>query len=246
MKMMYQLGAPQVLFRWCQRLSLPLEVSCLLLFLMGLGWGFGYAPADYQQGDAFRIIYLHVPAAIGSMAVFTMMAIASAVYLIWRVKAAAWIAVSAAPAGALLTALALVTGAIWGKPMWGTWWVWDARLTSELILLFLYLGYMGLYSAFPHKARAYKICALFCIIAWVDIPIIHFSVEWWQTLHQGSTITRLKPTMTLDMLLPLVVMLMAFAFYVASFILQRLKAEIVMANLQTEWLKQWLKGEQNR
>lgn len=243
MKMMYQLGSPQVLFNWCQRLTKPLEWACMLLFIIGIAWGFGYAPADYQQGDAFRIIYVHVPAAIGSMALFTMMAISSAIYLIWRIKAAAWVAVSAAPVGAILTALALVTGAIWGKPMWGTWWVWDARLTSELILLFLYLGYIGLYSAFPQKARAYKICALFCIIAWVDIPIIHFSVEWWQTLHQGSTITRLKPTMTLDMLLPLLVMLMAFALYVVSFILQRLKTEIVMASLQTEWLQQWLKRE---
>lgn len=245
MRAFYKLGSPQTVFQICQRIVRPLEIVCLLLLVTGLVWGLWFAPADYQQGDAFRIIYVHVPAAIGSMALFTTMAICSAAFLIWRVKVAAWVAIAIAPVGAILTALALVTGAIWGKPMWGAWWVWDARLTSELILLFLYLGYIGLYSAFTQKAKAYKICALFAVIAWVDIPIIHYSVEWWQTLHQGSTITRLKPTMTTDMLLPLLCMMLAFALYAVCFILHRLKTEIVMTQLHTQWLQHWLKGQKD-
>lgn len=243
MRWIHQFGSPATLYRLCEQWTRPLEGLCLLVLSVGLVWGLFIAPSDYQQGDAFRIIYIHVPTAIGSMALFTTMAVMSMIYLVWRIKAAAWVATAVAPVGALYTALALITGAIWGKPMWGAWWVWDARLTSELILLFLYIGYIGLYSAFPNKAKAYKASAIFAIIAWVDVPIIHYSVQWWQTLHQGSTITRLKPTMSASMLWPLLCMLAAFALYAICFVMQRVKVEILHTQSHATWLQTRLREQ---
>ena len=156
--------------------------------------GLAIAPPDYQQGDAFRMIYVHVPSALLSLIVYTIMAVASAVALIWRIKVGHAVAAASAPIGASFTLLALVTGSLWGRPMWGTYWAWDPRLTSELILLFLYVGVMSLRSAFEDPARGDRAAALLAIVGVVNVPIVHFSVVWWNSLHQGATVVKLgKP-----------------------------------------------------
>src|SRR5271155_1156786 len=166
----------------------------VIAIVCGLIGGLGLAPPDYQQGDAFRIIYVHVPSAWLSLLGYTSMAIAAAVALIWRIKMGHAVAASTAPVGASFTLLALITGSLWGRPMWGTYWAWDPRLTSELILLFLYLGVMSLRPAFEDAARGDRAAALLAIVGLVNVPIIHYSVVWWNSLHQGATIVRLgKP-----------------------------------------------------
>lgn len=181
----------------------------LLLMIYGTYAGLFLAPPDYQQGDAFRIIYVHVPAAYLSMMAYGVMAIAAGIGLIWRMKLAHAVAAGAAPLGAWFTFLALATGSIWGRPMWGTWWEWgDPRLTSELILLFLYFGYMALRSAIDDTARADKASAVLALVGAVNIPIIHYSVEWWSSLHQGPTLIREGgPAIVAEMLYPLLAMI---------------------------------------
>ncbi len=170
--------------------------AAAILITAGTLGGLYLAPPDYQQGEGFRIIYVHVPSASMSMFVYVNMAIAAAAGLIWRIKLAHAVAAAAAPIGASFTFLALATGSIWAKPMWGTWWVWDARLTSELVLLFLYFGYMALRAAIDDDNRADRASALLAIIGLVNIPIIKYSVEWWNTLHQPATISKMgKPAM---------------------------------------------------
>ncbi len=199
--------------RLCARITPYLFFVMLSVIAIGLAWGLYFAPSDYQQGDAFRIIYVHVPSAFLSLMVYSCMAISAALFLIWRIKIADEIARASAPVGALFTFLALVTGSIWGKPMWGTWWIWDARLTSELILLFLFFGYMALRDALPQKIGALASSYL-AVIGMINIPIIHFSVIWWNTLHQGPTLSRLSlPTMDSRMLYPLLLMILGFMLY---------------------------------
>ena len=242
MRWIHSYGAPETVYNLCYRWVRFFELSSVVLLSIGIIGGLFLAPMDYQQQDAFRIIYIHVPAALGSMALFSALAIMSFIYLVWRIKVAAWLAQAIAPVGALYTALALITGAIWGKPMWGAWWVWDARLTSELILLFLYFGYMGLYSSFSNKTKGSKAAAIFAIIAWIDIPIIHYSVKWWQTLHQGSTLIKLKPSMSMSMLWPLIFMMLGFALYSVCIIMHRVKIEILHTQTHTSWLKKRLRA----
>jgi heme exporter protein C len=187
-------------------------VVCIILLLAGLYGGLVYAPPDYQQGDSFRIMYIHVPSAWMSLFIYMIMAGSGAVGLIWHIKVADVIARSSAPLGASFTFLTLVTGSIWGKPMWGTWWVWDARLTSELILLFLYLGYIALQSAFSDRRVAARAGAILALVGVINIPIIHYSVEWWSTLHQGPTVTKLSaPSIHISMLIPLLFMAVSHA-----------------------------------
>jgi len=201
-----------------------LTTVTICLFVLGLTWALYGAPADYQQGEAFRILYVHVPAAALSLMVYVVMALAAAVYSIWKVKLADSVALVSAPIGATFTALALITGAIWGKPMWGTGWIWDARLTSELILLLLYLGYIGLRGAIPQPARAAQASGILAWIGLVDIPIIHYSVTWWHTLHQGPTLFQLhKPSIAAGMLYPLLVLLLAFFMYYLTLLTCRLR-----------------------
>ncbi len=180
-------------------------------FFVGLLWGLCFAPADYQQGDAFRIIYVHVPAAMISMMSYAILACCGAVILIFQIPLAGLMIPAIAPVGAAFTTIALATGAIWGKPMWGTWWVWDARLTSELILLFLFIGVNALYHLFSDKKQAIKAAGLLAVVGVINLPIIHFSVEWWNTLHQGSTLFRWSgPSIVKEMLWPLLTMLFSF------------------------------------
>ncbi len=196
-----------------------------------------YAPPDYQQGDSFRIIYVHVPSAWMSLFVYMVMAVAGAIGLIWHIKLAEITSISSAPIGASFTFLALVTGSLWGKPMWGTWWVWDARLTSELLLLFLYLGVIGLYNAIEDKRIATRATAILAIVGVVNIPIIHYSVEWWNTLHQGATITKFdKPSIHISMLIPLLLMALGFKFFYVIVLLMRSRCELLFRERNSKWV----------
>jgi len=229
---LYRLASPSYFYQQSGRLLPWLAILTLLLFTTGLVWGLAFAPADYQQGNGFRIMYVHVPAAVFSMGVYVAMAIAGGIGLIWRIKVAAMVARSCAPIGAAFTFLALATGSLWGKPMWGAWWVWDARLTSELILLFLYLGYMALQEAIEERDTADRASAVLALVGLINIPIIHYSVEWWYTLHQGATILKLgKPSIAPAMLWPLLVMLAAYGLLALLVVLLRTRNEVLERKL---------------
>ena len=218
---------------------LPWLISAFsICFLYGLIAGLFFAPADYQQGDGFRIIYVHAPSAFTAMAIYAVMATCGVMTLVFRMKIAAICMSVSATIGAWFTFLALVTGSIWGKPMWGTWWIWDARLTSELILLFLYMGYIGLYRAIPNPKSAAKISAIFALMGVVDIPIIHYSVYWWNTLHQGATISQLsRPTIDNSMLYPLLSMIVGFGFYALALVAMRVRTEILQREQGSHWIQ---------
>lgn len=237
--------------QWLHRCTSPkffyeFSGSCLpwlagtLFILLGYGlWGgLVLSPPDYQQGDGFRIIYVHVPSAFLSLFAYVVMAVASAIYLVWRIKIAYILASASAPIGALFTGLALITGAIWGKPMWGTWWVWDARLTSELILLLLYFAYLLLQSSIPEPEKASKIASMLAVVGVLNIPIIHYSVEWWYTLHQGATLSKFsKPSMHPAMLWPLLAMIGVFLLYFWIDLLIRSRTAILEREHQSQWVK---------
>ncbi|MFK7860311.1 MAG: heme ABC transporter permease [Granulosicoccus sp.] len=210
---------------------------CLISLVIGLYLGLVIAPPDYEQGDSYRIIYIHVPAAWMSMFVYVVMATSSAIFLIWRLKIADVVAVSSAPIGAAFTAVALLTGSFWGKPMWGTWWIWDARLTSELLLLFLYLGYMALRGAMETPQSAARAAGILAVVGVVNIPIIHFSVEWWNTLHQPATITKLdKPSMHISMLRPLLIMVLSFQMLYFFNLMVRVRTIILEREARASWV----------
>ena len=234
----HKLASPPHAYRIAGRLTPWFGWPASLLIAAGLFGGLVLAPPDYQQGDGFRIVYVHAPAAWLSMLVYATMAITAAVGLVWRIKLAHAVAAASAPIGASFTALALATGSIWGKPMWGTWWVWDARLTSELLLLFLYAGVMALRSSIDDRDRADRAAAVLAIVGVVNLPIIHYSVYWWNTLHQGSTLTKIgKPSMAGDMLWPLLAMLLGFTLYYAAVLCVRLRAEILVRERDASWLR---------
>ena len=199
----------------------------LLCLGTGLYLGLFWAPADYQQGESVRIMYVHVPAAWMAMFCYTSMAISAAVALIWKHPLAHVAGKATAPVGAVFTFLALATGSLWGKPMWGTWWVWDARLTSVLVLFFLYLGHIALSNAFDNPQRGARAAAVLALVGFVNIPIIKFSVDWWNTLHQPASITRLDaPAIDPAMLTPLLLMALAFTFYFVTMLLVRMRADL--------------------
>jgi len=213
----------------------------VLLFIYGLYGGLILAPTDYEQGEAYRIIFVHVPAAWMSMFVYMVMAVTGAIALVWRLKLAEIVMISCAPIGASFTFLALVTGSIWGKPMWNTWWVWDARLTSELLLLFLYLGVMALYNAIEDRRTAARAVAILALVGVVNIPIIHYSVEWWNTLHQGPTVTKFdKPSIHLSMLIPLLVMAVAFKLFYIGSLFMRVRTELLKREQKSKWVAELL------
>ena len=205
-----------------------LTVPALLVTAAGLYWGLFLAPADWQQGDAFRIIYVHVPAAWLASAGYLSLALASAASIIWRHPLADLAAAEIGPVGAGFTALCLATGSLWGKPMWGAWWVWDARLTSVLVLFFLYLGHVALLRAFDDPQRGYRAGAILALVGVVNLPIIKFSVDWWNTLHQPATISLTgAPTMSVDMLWPLLVCAIGFTLVFAAIVVARLRAAVM-------------------
>jgi heme exporter protein C len=192
------------------------------------------APPDYQQGESVRIMYVHVPSAWMALFVYTCIAAASAVALIWRHPLADLAAKASSPVGAAFTFLALMTGSLWGKPMWGTWWVWDARLTSMLVLFFLYLGHMALMNAFEDPSRGRRAAAILALVGFVNVPIIKFSVDWWNTLHQSASVFRVDgPAIHPDMLWPLLLMALGFNFYYLSLLLIRVKGELIEARVRS-------------
>jgi heme exporter protein C len=221
----YQRVADAVL-PWAAALAVALSAAGLYLALV-------VAPADYQQGEAYRIMYVHVPAAWMALMIYAMMAAASVVALVWKHPLAEVAARAAAPIGAAFTAIALLSGSLWGKPMWGTFWVWDARLTSVLILFFLYLGYIALYDAFDEPARGGRAASILCLVGSVNLPIIKFSVDWWNTLHQPSSILRTGgPAIDPSMLWPLLVMWLAFLCYFVAVHILRTRAELAQRRIR--------------
>ncbi|MBU1812495.1 MAG: heme ABC transporter permease [Alphaproteobacteria bacterium] len=204
-----------------------------LLMAVGLYLGLVVSPADYQQGETVRIMYVHVPAAWMAMGCYTSLALASAAALIWKHPLADLAAQETAPIGACFTAIALATGALWGQPMWGTWWVWDARLTSVLVLLFLYLGYIALVNAFDDPQRGARAGAILALVGWVNVPIIKFSVDWWNTLHQPASISRLDaPAIHPSMLTPLLLMALAFLLLFITLLLMRIRSRLIDRRIQ--------------
>jgi heme exporter protein C len=213
--------------------------ATVVLMIVGLYLSLFASPADYQQGDTVRIMYIHVPAAWMALFVYTNMAISAAVGLVWKHPLADLFTKAAAPIGAGFTALCLITGSLWGEPMWGTWWVWDARLTSVLILFFLYLGYMALVNAFDDPTRGAKAGAILVLVGVVNVPIIKFSVEWWNTLHQPASVVRMGgPSIDPSMLWPLLIMGLAFTAYFVTVVLLRVRSEIAARKIQTLRLTQ--------
>ncbi len=237
-------ASPQNFYRISEKLIPWFLYPFIALTLVGLYWGLVVSPADYQQGDSVRIMYVHVPAAWMSLLIYVVMAIAGAIGLIWQIKLANVVASVSAPIGAAFTFLALVTGAVWGKPMWGTWWVWDARLTSELILLFLYLAYMSLNNAFDNPKTAAKASSVLAIVGLVNIPIIYYSVEWWNSLHQGSSVSVTKVSMQLDMFIALMLMSFAFKFLYGALVLMRARDEVLIREQNSRWVKEIITGGQ--
>jgi heme exporter protein C len=239
----HKLASPKHFYRLAGLWIPWLALICAGFMLAGLYQGLLVAPPDYQQGESYRIMFIHVPAAWMSMFVYVVMAGAGAIGLVWHMKLAEIIAISSAPIGASFTFLALVTGSIWGKPMWGTWWVWDARLTSELILLFLYLGVIALYNAVDDKRTAARATSILALVGVVNIPIIHYSVEWWNTLHQGPTVTKFDtPSIDMRMLIPLLLMAVAFKLFYAFVVLMRSRCEVLQRERNTQWVRE-LTGE---
>ena len=235
----HRLGSPPWIYGFSGRLLRFLLPLTLVLLVVGSVWGLAFTPPDFRQGNSYRIIYIHVPVSVVSLAGYYVMAIAGAVSLIWRMKVADIAMRVAAPIGAGLTFLALVTGSIWGKPTWGTWWVWDARITSMVVLLFLYLGVYALYEAYDNKALASKACAILALVGTVNIPIIYKSVDWWYSLHQPASIKFTGGT-TIDpsMLYPLLLMIVAvYALYVCL-ILLGLRAALLESESKTKWVQQ--------
>ncbi|MES0873437.1 heme ABC transporter permease CcmC [Sinimarinibacterium thermocellulolyticum] len=238
----HRLASPPHFFRLAERWLPWVGVTALALLAWGWIGGLVFAPPDYQQKDAFRIIYVHVPTAAASLSLYTLMAVAGAVALIWRMKLAECVLVATAPVGAGMTVVALVTGMLWGKPMWGTYWVWDARLTSELVLLFLYLGVIGLQQAFEDARAAARACALLAIVGVINVPIVKYSVEWWNSLHQTSTILKLgKPTITMDMAVPLYAALVGTFLLCAYAILRRVQNELLWRERRSGWVAELLR-----
>ena len=216
---------------WCGALAAVLTV-------IGLYIGLLVAPVDAQQGDAYRIIFIHVPAAWMSMVIYLAMAFWAAMGLIFNARLGAMLATALAPSGALMTFIALWTGALWGKPTWGTWWVWDARLTSELVLLFLYIGFMSLHAAIDDPRRADRAAALLALVGAVNVPIIYFSVKWWNTLHQGASISFSKgATIATPMLMGMLVMALAFWAYAIAMALARLRVVILEREQHAQWAR---------
>lgn len=216
-----------------------LGVLTFLLLSAAFVWGLAFAPKDYQQGDSYRIIFIHVPAAIWSMGVYGSMAVAALVALVWQIRQASLAMISMAPIGAVLAFISLVTGAVWGKPMWGTWWVWDARLTSALVLFFLYLGVMALYSAFQDRNVGAKAAGILSIVGVINLPIIHFSVEWWNTLHQGATITKFdKPSMAVEMLIPLLLAIFGTMCFMIWLSVLRYRSALLQDERKRPWVRE--------
>ena len=233
-----QLVSPKKFYRFSSQVLPWLTAIFCIATVYGLVGGLFLAPADYMQGDGFRIIYVHVPCAFLSLFVYASMAVAAIVGIVWRIKLAFFVIRHSAPIGALFTLSALITGSLWGKPMWGTWWIWDARLTSELILLFLYIGIMLFQSAIAQKKQGDRATAILVLVGFIDLPIIHYSVYWWNTLHQGATLNFMgKSSIDASMLYPLLAMIVSFLAYYAIVLFLKIRHELISTESNHHWIK---------
>jgi heme exporter protein C len=238
----YKYAAPKNFYSLAGHMIPWLGAATVMLLGLGLYWGLLVAPPDYQQGESYRIMFIHVPSAWMSMFTYVVMAGSAGIGLVWNIKLADMLARACAPIGASFTLLALVTGSLWGKPMWGAWWVWDARLTSELILFFLYVGYMALQASIDDPRRAARASAVLALVGVINVPIIHFSVQWWNTLHQPASISAIakvvSPSIHSSMLTPLLLMAGAFQLYFFTVALMRMRNEILERERHTSWVGQ--------
>jgi heme exporter protein C len=234
----FRYASPQSFYPLAGKMTPWFLAAAALFGIWGLYVGFFVAPTDFQQGESYRIIFIHVPAAWMSMFIYVVMAFWAAVGIAFNTRLSSMMATALAPTGALMTFIALWTGSLWGKPTWGTWWVWDARLTSELLLLFLYFGFMALQSAIDDPRRADKAGALLALVGVVNVPIIYFSVQWWNTLHQGASVSLAKsPAMAATMLAGMLLMVFSFWMYSIAAALMRVRAIILERERNSEWVK---------
>jgi heme exporter protein C len=241
---MLSYAAPKNFYPFAGKLIPWIGFAAAVTMALGLYLGLFVAPPDYQQGQSYRIMFIHVPSAWMSMFVYVVMAAAGAASLVWKTKLAEVLASACAPIGASFTLITLVTGSLWGKPMWGTWWAWDARLTSELILLFLYIGFMALQASIDDPRRAARAAAVLALVGVVNIPVIHFSVEWWNTLHQPASVTKLgMPSIDRSMLAPLLLMAVGFKLYFIAMVLVRMRYQILERERHTQWVAQVVESE---
>lgn len=242
--MFHSLMTPGRFHAFTGRLLPWLAWPAALLMAAGLVTGLYFSPPDYQQSDTVRIMYVHVPSAWVSLFGYVFMAGAGLTALVWRVKVAEAVSIAAAPVGAWFTVITLATGSLWGRPMWGTWWEWDPRLTSELVLLFLYLGVIALYNAVPDRRKAARATAILMLVGVVNVPIVHFSVEWWSSLHQGPSVSKLDaPSIHVSMLVPLLLMAVGTTLAFVAVTLERARAHLVEAEVDKRWVKQLVIGE---
>src|SRR5665213_1391197 len=235
----HRLGSPPFVYGLAQRLTPWLAWSAGISLAVGIFDGLVLSPPDYQQGDGYRIIYVHAATATLSLTIYTVMAIAAAVAHIWRIKVANAVAASCAPIGLSFTVVGLLTGMLWGKPMWGTYWVWDPKLVSMLLMVFLYLGYMGLRASFDDVARADRVSGMLAVVGFVNVPIVYFSVYWWNSLHQAPSVFKCgKPTMATSMLIPFLTVWLGFNLFFAAVALVSLRAELLRRERAASWVRQ--------
>jgi heme exporter protein C len=234
----FKYSAPTTFYGLAGKMIPWFALPAAILLAVGLYIGFYVAPADAQQGEFYRIMFIHVPASMMSMFLYLVMAGYAALGLIFNTRLSAMMASAVAPTGALFTVISLWTGALWGKPMWGTWWMWDARMTSELILLFLYLGFIALHASIDETRRADRAAALLAIVGSVNVPIIYFSVKWWNTLHQGATIKFSGTSMQVEMQQALFTMLLACWLYAIAVVLARVRSIILERERNTVWINE--------
>jgi len=239
----HKTGSPPWFYRFSGLLIPWLWAGFILLTAIGLYLGLLVAPADYQQGESVRIMYVHVPAAWMSMMIYGLMAIMGFIALVWRIRIMEVMVISSAPVGAAFTIIALITGSLWGRPTWGTYWVWDARLTSELVLLFLYFGVIALYNSFDEPRKAARAASLMAIVGAINLPIIHYSVLWWNTLHQGSSIGTSGNSIHPSMLWPLLYMAIAFKLYYGANLLSRARLRLLKQDHRKRWVQDLLAKE---
>lgn len=234
----HRLASTKNFYRLAEILGPWLAALCVVLLGVGIFQGLFIAPTDYEQGESYRIIYVHVPAAWLSMFIYMVMAFCSLMVVVWKMKLADIVAQVSAPIGASFTFLALATGSLWGKPMWGTWWEWDARLTSELILLFIYIGYMALRASIDNPSTRARAAAILSLVGVVNIPIIHFSVDWWNTLHQPASIMKFdKPSIHPSMLQPLLLCALGFTFFYVVVMLLKTRTVILERESKAAWVQ---------
>lgn len=234
----HKLGSPQGFYAFSAWLAPWFWAASAVLIGIGIVWGLAFAPADYQQGNSFRIIYVHVPSAFLAQSIFVVMALAGLVFMVWKIKLADMAATVMAPLGAGMTCVALFSGAVWGVPTWGTWWQWDARLTSMLILFFLYIGVMALRGAFDGRESGSRAASVLTMVGVINIPIIKYSVEWWYTLHQPATFSvTSRPAMPVEMWLPLLVMVLGFYSFFIAVTLTRTRHEILSRESRKRWVQ---------